>query len=311
MGTRPASLVVHLDSLFMSLEQLDRGGRPKGRDPTYTRVMDRFLSLADARGAKLTIFVVGRELRDRGVFERVREWARRGHEIANHSYSHRHDLGRLAPKELQDEVLRAHELIAECTGQEPQGFASPFWSASPRLWDVLARAGYRYDASLFPSYLLPLMAARICWTARGPERFRVLRLGTYGGERPLPPAAGDGDLVELPLPTTRRLRLPCYHTMPLVVGWRLFSGILESCLASCDYFYYLMHPLDLLDPAADFPEAGGGLARVARASLPIARKRGCAEQALDIISRERRWITLGEMALEKARAARRPAPFRG
>jgi peptidoglycan/xylan/chitin deacetylase (PgdA/CDA1 family) len=63
-----------------------------------------------------------------------------GHEIANHSFNHRH------PKELDDEAL-AHEVvdaqtaITEAAGQAPTWYWPPFLEADARHDDLMARAG--------------------------------------------------------------------------------------------------------------------------------------------------------------------------
>jgi len=70
-----------------------------------------------------------------------------GHEIAQHGYLHEH------PSELSDEdetywFERSTSAIKAATGSSPRGFRAPLYNFSHRTGNLLARAGFTYDASL-------------------------------------------------------------------------------------------------------------------------------------------------------------------
>lgn len=70
-----------------------------------------------------------------------------GHEIAQHGYLHEH------PSELSDEdeeywFARSADVITRLTGRAPRGFRAPLYNFSHRTGDLLAAAGFSYDASL-------------------------------------------------------------------------------------------------------------------------------------------------------------------
>jgi polysaccharide deacetylase family protein (PEP-CTERM system associated) len=82
----------------------------------------------------------------------LRELAARGHEIACHGYGHQH-LARMTPRALAEDLRRAKDVIGDCIGVQPRGYRAPTFSVTARTaWalDVIAAAGFEYDASIFP-----------------------------------------------------------------------------------------------------------------------------------------------------------------
>ena len=54
----------------------------------YDDALPRFLDIFDEYGVKATFFIVGKDLENRENCKRIRELSDRGHEAANHTYSH-------------------------------------------------------------------------------------------------------------------------------------------------------------------------------------------------------------------------------
>lgn len=108
------------------------------------------LDLLDAHGAKATFFLVGDRARQRPGL--VREIARRGHGIGNHSESHPQALfWALGPARMRREIARTQDVLAEITGQAPRWFRAVVGMANPFVAPALAAHGL----------------ARVGWTARG------------------------------------------------------------------------------------------------------------------------------------------------
>lgn len=108
------------------------------------------LDLLDAHGAKATFFLVGERARRRP--ELVREIARRGHGIGNHSESHPQALfWALGPARMRREVAHAQDVITAITGRPPRWFRAVVGMANPFVAPALAAHGL----------------ARVGWTARG------------------------------------------------------------------------------------------------------------------------------------------------
>lgn len=104
-----------------------------GPDPDWT---PKVLDLLRARRARATFFLVGE--RAARAPDLVRRIAGEGHEVANHSWSHR-SLWLCGPRETSDEVGRAHDCLASLTGVEPRHFRPPWGMLNASLFPVLRR----------------------------------------------------------------------------------------------------------------------------------------------------------------------------
>ena len=121
-----------------------------GPHPTFTfKVLDELR----ARNIKATFFVLGNRVKQYPWI--VQQIANEGHEIGNHTYSHR--LLTAMPSEvIEREITETQNLIKQATGHEPSLFRPPFgafrpsakeifqkhnlsvilWSVDPRDWKV-------------------------------------------------------------------------------------------------------------------------------------------------------------------------------
>ena len=117
-----------------------------GPDPHVT---PQVLELLDRHQAKASFFCVGEKAAAHP--EIVREIARRGHSVENHSHRHPHAFAFCGMRGLRREVDAAQSVIARITGQAPGFFRAPAGFRSPLLDPVLARRGLRY----------------VSWTRRG------------------------------------------------------------------------------------------------------------------------------------------------
>lgn len=117
-----------------------------GPDPEVT---PRVLDLLDRYQAKASFFCVGAEAE--ACPHIVKEIARRGHSVENHSYRHPRAFAFFGPWRLKREVEAAQTAIAGITGRAPEFFRAPAGFRSPLLDPALARSGLRY----------------VSWTRRG------------------------------------------------------------------------------------------------------------------------------------------------
>lgn len=117
-----------------------------GPDPAVT---PKVLDILDAHHAKASFFVVG----DKAAAhpELIREIARRGHSVENHSCAHSNVFGFFTWTALNRDIGRAQDIVAGITGQRPAFFRSPMGIRNPLLDPVIARLGLRY----------------VTWTRRG------------------------------------------------------------------------------------------------------------------------------------------------
>jgi polysaccharide deacetylase family protein (PEP-CTERM system associated) len=110
----------------------------------------QLLDLLSKHSVEATFFVLG------WVAERypdlIREVARRGHEIASHSYSHKM-ITAMTPDEFRADLDKSLSILATCTSEPCLGFRAPSFSVTRKTWwalDILKSAGVCYDSSIFP-----------------------------------------------------------------------------------------------------------------------------------------------------------------
>ena len=113
------------------------------------------LDLLDAHGAQATFFLVGDRAAARP--ELVREIARRGHGIGNHSRSHPQAwFWALGPRRMRREIDQAQGQIAAITGHPPRWFRAVVGHTNPFVHAPLRDAGL----------------ARVAWSTRGFDAVR-------------------------------------------------------------------------------------------------------------------------------------------
>lgn len=107
-----------------------------GPDPEVT---PRVLDLLDARGARASFFCIAERARRHPRL--LREIVARGHEVQNHSLSHRHDFSLLGPAALQREIAEAQDVLSDLLGAAPGCFRAPAGLRNPFLDPVLHSLG--------------------------------------------------------------------------------------------------------------------------------------------------------------------------
>ncbi|HYJ17950.1 MAG TPA: polysaccharide deacetylase family protein [Burkholderiales bacterium] len=117
-----------------------------GPDPEIT---PKVLDLLDRHQAKASFFCVGE--RAAAYPDVIREIARRGHSVENHSQRHSGFFGFLFFGGLRREIGAAQTAIAALAGRPPAFFRSPMGIRNPFLDPVVAQLGLTY----------------ISWTRRG------------------------------------------------------------------------------------------------------------------------------------------------
>jgi peptidoglycan-N-acetylglucosamine deacetylase len=278
----PASVSLDLDDLWTYMRT--HGDPAWASRPSFlSTFVPMALDVLESEGVALTFFIVGSDAADPRNHALLRQIVARGHELGNHSFEHEPWLQVYSRQQLEAEIDRTDDAIAQATGQRPVGFRGPGYSWSAALLEVLADRGYLYDASTLPTYLGPLARAYYFWSSDlGPEQRRERRalFGTLqDGTRPVKPyswqLAGGRTLLEIPVTTFPVLKIP-FHLSYLQyisgVSTRLALGYLEAALAACRLTgtspSFILHPLDLLT-AEDAPQ----LRFFPAMTRPAARKR--------------------------------------
>ena len=83
-----------------------------------------------------TFFLIGRRAVE--ATEITRRIAREGHELGNHTWSHR-SLWLCGPKETEREIVRGHDAIGEVAGRAPRFFRAPWGMTNLAVFPVIRR----------------------------------------------------------------------------------------------------------------------------------------------------------------------------
>jgi hypothetical protein len=290
---RPAGLSVDLDNKWSYLKT--HGDPGWDSYPSYLEmVVPRLLEAFSTRGLTATFFIVGQDAALERNRAALRSIAEAGHEIGNHSFKHEPWLHLYSESEIEEEFSLAEQAIERATGRWPVGFRGPGFSFSATTLRVLARRGYRYDASTFPSFLGPLARAYYFMTSKLSHEEKLQRANLFGGFtegfrrlKPYQWSTEEGPILELPVTTMPLFKLPIHasyllylSTFSPTIALAYFRFALRLCRLTGTAPSILLHPLDFLggddDPdLAFFPAMG----------LNGARKVAFLGEILDILSR--------------------------
>jgi len=178
----------------------------------------------------------------------VKEIAGR-HEIASHAFHH--------SRFSEDDILHSRQVLAKITGQNISGFRMP--RLAPVSKKLIAQAGYRYDASLNPTWL--------------PGRYN-----NFSQPRTL---FRQDQLWIIPSSVTPLLRIPLF--------WLAFKNLPLSFIKQCSlrilkkdqYLSLYFHPWEFADLAG-------------YRTMPFYTRKICGNQLLDKLTAYLQWLqTLG------------------
>lgn len=164
-----------------------------GPDPAIT---PKVLDILDAHHAKASFFVVGE--RAAAHPDLVREMARRGHSIENHSLRHSAFFGFFGWRALQREIGSTQEIVAGLVGSAPSFFRSPMGIRNPLLDPVVTKLGLRY----------------ITWTRRG---FDTVTADPGVVARRLEHGLAAGDVLLMHDRATRKGNAPVLQALPALL----------------------------------------------------------------------------------------------
>jgi polysaccharide deacetylase family protein (PEP-CTERM system associated) len=229
---------------------------------------------------KANFFVVGLLARSRPHL--VKEIARRGHEVASHSYMHRL-IPRMTPAEFAEDVALSKKVLEDLVGRAVVGFRAPEFSVQ-RLdhpcFTALKECGFEYDSSVFPASGL---------------RYSI----EHASRQPFDLVTSAGTLRELPLGTVQvgSWRLPLaggghFRVLPkTLVTWAA-----RRAEAAGESMVFYFHPYEF-SRGWLYPEGGFSKNRAAARMIAIhniATRR--IEGSLRAVAKHLRFVTLRELA---------------
>lgn len=299
-----ASLSLDLDNKWSYLKT---HGDPGWESfPSYLNlVVPRFLEFLGERDLTITVFVVGQDAALAQNHAALGAIAEAGHEIGNHSFHHEPWLHLYSDARLETEIASAADQIELATGERPVGFRGPGFSLSEGVLRVLARQGYEYDASTFPTFLGPLARAYFFCTSRLNRNEKEARKILFGkfreGFKPLRPYywnVDGGKLLEVPVTTMPLFKVPIHvsyllylaqYSKPLALAY--FRSALALCQLNRVNPSLLLHPLDFLGR-----EDESDLSFFPAMQTPRQAKLDLVSEVLAIYSRQYRVLTMREHA---------------
>jgi peptidoglycan/xylan/chitin deacetylase (PgdA/CDA1 family) len=288
---RQVAVSVDLDAVACYYRIHALGEPPDGpaRHAILRRCLPRFAELFARHDLKASFFVVGADLEEDAEGRALlAELARAGHELANHTHTHRYDFARLRRGAMAEEIDRAHDAVAACAGAPPIGFRAPGYAINAEMLELLNERGYRYDSSVFPSAAyygakaLVMAAMRVAGRPSGSflDNPRVL-LAPRRPYRPAPSVpyrqGGEG-LLELPIAVTPIARLHVIGTSLILAPAWLRRHMIGAALRA-PFFNLELHGIDLADAEADeMPPAL--VARQPDLRRPLAHKLAALDETL-------------------------------
>ncbi len=225
----------------------------------YERAVSRIAEWVDQLGVKATFFVVGRDLEQPSKgSDRLKALAREGHEIGNHSMTHRYDLTRLGQEGRTAEIDRGAEIIQRTLGYPPKGFRAPGYTIDTDITGLLIERNYTYDSSVFPCPLYyTTKAAMIGYkSVQGKPSKSIIDNPRILGAPTRPYRLGSEvwstgqGLVELPITVVSKARLPMLGTTLALMG-KLPASLLARAAAGLPFVNLELHGIDFIDADGD------------------------------------------------------------
>jgi peptidoglycan-N-acetylglucosamine deacetylase len=230
--------------------------------PSYLDVVvPVFLDVFDKLGIRITFFIVGQDAAIEKNHKVLRSIVDRGHEVANHSFHHESWLKTYSKEKIEAEIEMAEEAILKATGKRTNMFRGPGFSWSYDLLGVLQKRNYKFDASLLPTYISPLMRRYYFWKSKLSKEEKESRKELFGsfkeGFYPLKPfdwkLENNKPLLEIPVTTMPIFKLPFHQSYLLYISGvsvGLMKLYLRFAIFMCKITKtppsYLLHPLDLV-----------------------------------------------------------------
>lgn len=302
MSRRPPYAVFScdVDTVDRHLQGYGFEGEPPC-DLVYRTAVPRIVELLEELKVPGVFFIIGRDAEAQSSL--LRDLVHRGHEVASHSLTHPQPFRTLDDAALREELVTSRGRLSAASGKEVVGFRAPAWDADARVLRQVGTAGYRYDASVFPTPAL--IASRLAAYSRSTGMRSILSMGIFDHAfKPTRPHAlvpGKGGLVEFPIAVTSWLRLPVYHTISYLTPAWAFRRALRAALRSGRPLCYEFHAADLLDLKGD--EVDPRLSRHPGMQVSLGEKRASLKAILQTIVQSVERVTTYREALAAQEAA--------
>lgn len=266
----------------------------KPQDAMYESSLPRFLQLFDELNIKATFFVVGKDLLSPPKVELLKKVVKNGHEIANHTMTHREGFSFLSFDEKKREIEDAEHIIQDKLGVTPKGFRTPSNDVDSDVLKILEDRGYLYDSSLMPTFYGPLIKRLKFGTLKITRRNHYLGRFLYGFS-PLAPyhpssekiwKKGEMKIIEVPITTMPILRFPFHASFTFAAyHFGLGCGLFNLGYTLLGFtglpLNFVFHTNELSDPISEKE-----IKRQYGLNFPLAVKQKICNQILKAIQKD-------------------------
>lgn len=281
MNTRYGFISVDCDTIrdYLSVYHLNHASAEPGQktvDAVYQKGIPRFLELFARHGIKATFFIIGKDLENEYHLQIARRIIQEGHEIGNHTFNHPPQFRRFSVSEKRKEIEQTDRLVQDLLGVKMVGFRAPGYEIDETILKILAENGYRYDCSVLPSFIFPLVKMMVYLKsrqARKTKRFFSLLLD-FGpwALAPRQPYLPDEDalwkemsvepgkrngypkVLEIPITVVPGVNLPFYGTLLLSAGmpyYRFAFSLIKRGTRVLSFEYHAVELVSLLEDGVD------------------------------------------------------------
>ena len=279
--TKPvATISIDVDPVDLHLIGYGWPGLPP--DPVaYVAGLPRLAEAFERHRLRATFFCVGRDAAAHAP--ELRALAAGGHEIASHTWSHPIGFASLPRAKQLAELADSRRVLSEVSGFGVVGFRAPNFDMNATVVPRLVEAGYRYDASAYPTPMLVPARVLLALKSRDPMGVVAMRPWPFTWNRlPYTWRAGGTEVREFPLAVTRGWRMPVYHTMRWLSGERSFEAELDGFARHGETLSYALHAVDVLGMAED--RVDPRLAKHPGMDRPLAAKLAMLDRTLAAIA---------------------------
>ena len=252
-----ATIQVDLDGLWTNLQYYGHESLVSP-DIVFESSLRRYLDLFEEFGIKATFFVVGKDIEIPEKRALLKEAVERGHELANHTYSHLFGFRKLSQEEKIKEIKKTEELIFSITGRKPVGFKAPGYDSDSRLIELLSSNNYLYDSSIIPTFAYPLLMRINHIFSGGVKRTHGPKWSwVFAPNKPYFPSLkkewkrGKANILEVPCTTMPFFKVPIHMTFAIKLGYPYFKWSYELVRKTGLSLNYEFHAADLSDMVSD------------------------------------------------------------
>lgn len=204
---------------------------------------------------KATLFCIGMDMTIKENQELFIEAHQRGHEIANHTMTHAQAYKSYSLDKIEKEISECEQICQSVIGEKPIGFRAPGWNINETLLQILVNRGYKYESSIFPSFILPIL--KFYWMinprkskdsgeAMGRAIYSLCPMRPYRTQKNTFKKGTDG-LIEFPISVTPYLRCPFTSTFLFFYRQALSLKMLSAIQKKGAFLNFMFHICDFID----------------------------------------------------------------